>query len=132
MRITFSLRKMLPPDCWKTSAYFCATRRKSTMPVCGTNIPRIPAACGSYSRICSAESMVSGFRPFCSSNNDLAAEFIRDVMALAEFDQHIVSPGAVQGFEAARLVVKARVDNTAVVTRLVTTNAVFFFQDGDF
>src|SRR5690606_17603422 len=65
-------------------------------------------------------------------DDNLGTQFVWDVVALAEVDQHVVPPDAVEGFQAARFVVQTGVDNATVIASLVAADTIFFFQDGDF
>ncbi len=62
-------------------------------------------------------------------DDDLAAYFVRYVLGTAKFQKESVSFSAIEGFERARLIVDAGVDDAAVASGLVFGKAVLLFDE---
>ncbi len=123
----------------------CVAALKSTIPSSGTRIAAMPAACGSYSRICSGprscetfeavggaafEKSVKAWNLFrLSGNHEFAADLVRNGVAFAELD-HPPNPLHRQlCLLRTRLVIEPAMQNTAVITRLVTCRAGFLLDN---
>ena len=117
---------------------------KSVIPVRGLQIARIPATCGSISRIRSGPTSSSPSTPFASparaergqarqlclveGHDQLAGKRDRDGMCLAVPLQESLALPAQQRLLGARCVVQAGVHHPGVVARLVGGDAILFLE----
>ncbi len=137
--------RITPPSRVTSPAMASATREKSTIPVAGDQIARIPVQCGSCSRIPAGPTISRPGTPlavplrYSSSragsslsrgrHDELAAAVGRHAVALAELVHQARTLGAQPSLEGTRSVVDARMDHPGVVAGLMLADRRFLVED---